>query len=117
MLQITYGNGATTDYTYDPQTLRLDRLQTVNSAQTILQDLSYQFDAVGNVDLNTGDIRAHLWAIDPYTAEQFNEDGSEAISQVSLQFACKGCHVEGGTATVKSDEELQASAENYHARP
>ncbi len=41
---------------------------------------------------------------------------SEAISQVTLDFACKSCHRDGGSATVKTDEELKAEAIGYHER-
>ena len=47
--KIEYGNGVVSDYTYNPQTLRLDQLVTRNSTLNTLQDFSYQFDAVGNV--------------------------------------------------------------------
>ena len=73
--------------------------------------------AVGNADAYTGDIRAHLWAIDPSATSQFSEDGKTAISQVSIDFACKSCHRTGGTATVKTDEELREEAVGYHERP
>jgi YD repeat-containing protein len=58
LTKITYGNGTVSDYTYDPQTLRLDQLKTTGPA-SILQDFSYAFDAVGNVtgitdQVNTG---------------------------------------------------------------
>ena len=43
------GNGVTMDYTYNPQTFRLEHLLTHNGAQVTLQDLTYQFDNVGNV--------------------------------------------------------------------
>ena len=72
--------------------------------------------AVGNADGYTGDIRAHLWAIDPEATSQFSEDGSAAISQVTLDFAGKSCHRDGGSATVKTDEELKAEAIGYHNR-
>ena len=72
--------------------------------------------AVGDADAYTGDIRAHLWAIDPYSTAQFSEDGSTAISQNSLDFACKVCHRTGGSALVKTDEELKAEAIGYHDR-
>jgi len=49
MTKIAYGNGVTSDYTYDPQTFRLATLRTQNSALQTLQDFSYQFDRVGNV--------------------------------------------------------------------
>ena len=47
---IQYGNNVTSDYTYNPQTLRLDKILTKKSdGVTKLQDLSYQFDSNGNV--------------------------------------------------------------------
>jgi len=72
--------------------------------------------AWGNAEAYTGDIRAHLWAIDPDATSQFSEDGKTAVSQISLDFACKSCHRAGGTATVKTDGELQNTAVGYHER-
>jgi RHS repeat-associated protein len=47
---IAYGNGASTAYTYDPDTFRLTGLQTTRpGAANPLQDLSYAYDPVGNV--------------------------------------------------------------------
>ncbi len=47
---ISYGNGATTSYAYDPDTLRLIQLQTTRpSAGNPLQSLTYTYDPVGNV--------------------------------------------------------------------
>jgi hypothetical protein len=73
--------------------------------------------AVGNAEKFTGDIRTHLMAIDPTQIGQFSEDGSEALSQLGLNFACRSCHVEGGTASTKTDEELIDKAYGYHDRP
>lgn len=64
----------------------------------------------------TGDIRTHLMAIDFEQIGQFSEDGSTALSQLGLNFACRHCHVEGGKASVKTDSELINKAYNYHAR-
>ncbi len=44
---ITYGNGVTTSYEYDPATLRLYTLQTTGAGT--LQNFQYSYDAVGNV--------------------------------------------------------------------
>jgi RHS repeat-associated protein len=50
--RIDYGNGATTRYTYDPLTFRLDRLLTTRPGPDgPLQDLEYAYDPVGNVML------------------------------------------------------------------
>jgi hypothetical protein len=69
--------------------------------------------AWGDADKFTGDIRTHLMAIDPALLSTFNEDGTLATGQVGLDFACKHCHG-GGMATVKSDDQLQATAQGYH---
>ncbi|MEJ5375338.1 MAG: multiheme c-type cytochrome [bacterium] len=64
----------------------------------------------------TGDIRTHMMAIDPDQIGQFTKDGKYALSQLSLDFACRHCHVQGGKASPKSDEELKAKAKGYHRR-
>ena len=59
--------------------------------------------------------------IDPGTATtgyglvRENEDGSLALSQLGLNFACRQCHVEGGKAGAKSDEALLAHIRAIHA--
>ena len=73
--------------------------------------------AVGNAEMFTGDIRTHLMAIDATQIGQFSEDGSTALSELGLDFACRSCHVEGGSATPKTDEELIDKAYGYHDRP
>ncbi len=73
--------------------------------------------ATGNAEMFTGDIRTHLMAIDPEQIGQFSEDGSEALSQLGMDFSCRHCHVEGGSATPKTDEELVEKAVDYHERP
>ena len=73
--------------------------------------------AVGDAERFIGDIRTHIVAIDPDQVGQFSEDGSVALSQISLDFACRSCHIEGGSATPKSDEQLIEKATGYHERP
>ena len=73
--------------------------------------------AVGDAEKYTGDIRTHLMAIDPEQIGQFGEDGLEALSQLGLDFACRHCHVDGGSATPKTNEELIEKASGYHDRP
>lgn len=57
---IAYGNGAKTEYDYDPLTFRLTRLKTTRPAgqnglsplfvdPTVVQDLRYTYDPVGNI--------------------------------------------------------------------
>ncbi len=70
--------------------------------------------AVGDVERFTGDIRTHMMGIDPRQVGQFSEDGSTALSQISLDFACRSCHVDGGIANSRTDEELVAGAVGYH---
>ncbi len=73
--------------------------------------------AVGDAEKFTGDIRTHLMAINPDQIGQFNEEGTEALSELGLDFACRHCHVEGGSATPKTDEELVEKANGYHDVP
>jgi hypothetical protein len=71
--------------------------------------------ALGDPDRFTGDLRTHLFAINPEVMEQFTEDGKYSLPFVGLNFACKGCHFEDGPAAVIPDEELKAFAQDYHA--
>jgi len=48
IIRMTYGNGVSTDYSYSPLTLRLERLRSVGPGG-VIQDFTYQFDPVGNV--------------------------------------------------------------------
>ncbi len=49
MTKIEYGNGDVTLYSYNPLTLRLIRLYTVDKNGNVLQDLNYTYDSVGNI--------------------------------------------------------------------
>ena len=46
---IVYGNGAETNYDYDPLTFRLINLSTTRSSNGDLQNLSYTYDPAGNI--------------------------------------------------------------------
>ena len=45
---VSYGNGSTSQFSYDPKTYRLTRLLTQASGN-VLQDIHYQYDPVGNI--------------------------------------------------------------------
>ncbi len=72
--------------------------------------------AVGDAAKFTGDIRTHLMAIDPQQIGQFSEDGTQALSQLGLDFTCRHCHAPDGSgrAPAQSDEALIEAATNYH---
>lgn len=65
-----------------------------------------------NIKGYTGDMRTHVVAIDPRLISQFNEDGSLASGQISLDYACRHCH-----GSILSDAELLAAASGYHQIP
>jgi RHS repeat-associated protein len=49
-LSVALGNGTASTYEYDPDTFRMTRLRTARPADaTVLQDIRYIFDPVGNV--------------------------------------------------------------------
>ena len=60
----------------------------------------------------TGDMHTHVVAIDPQLMSQFNEDGSLASGQISLDYACRRCH-----GMTKSDQDLLTAASGYHEIP
>ena len=72
--------------------------------------------AAGDAEAFTGDIRSHLMAINPYQIGQFSEDGSTALSQIGLDFACRHCHG-SGMGRARTDDELISAAVGYHDRP
>jgi len=86
MTRIEYGNGTYTNYEYNPNTLRLNRLQTENSASQSIQNLLYFFDNVGNIT----DIQATLYSpIDqtPYMHSQsFTYDALNRLKTADSSF-------------------------------
>lgn len=70
--------------------------------------------ALGDPERFAGDLRTHLMAINPRATSQFDEDGNFSQPYLGLDFACRGCHYEGGRGGVFSDEELSAAAIGYH---
>ena len=46
---ITYGNGVTTEYEYDPARRWLSRIDTRNGRGSVFQNIKYEFDRAGNV--------------------------------------------------------------------
>ena len=47
--EVDFGNGSTTTYTYDPLTQRMLTLVTVRPDGSKVQNLSYVYDAAGNI--------------------------------------------------------------------
>lgn len=47
--RIVFGNDVITHFTYDKETFRLKRLESRRQNNSLLQDLQYTFDAVGNI--------------------------------------------------------------------
>ncbi len=78
--------------------------------------------AWGNLDVFTGDVSSHLFAIntDP-EAPQFSEDGGTTMPYITVQYACQSCHVAGATRTnagaPRDLAELQEYAPGYHTAP
>jgi hypothetical protein len=65
----------------------------------------------------SGDIHSHQMAIDPTRIDQVNTAVNPAAYDIApngLNFACRHCHVNGGSSA-KTDEELIANALRYHS--
>lgn len=73
--------------------------------------------AQGNIDLMRGDIRSHQFAINPdSTAPQFNEDGSQVLPYLTLDYVCGQCH-NGQDADIKEPSVMESAAQGYHDLP
>lgn len=72
--------------------------------------------ALGDPERFTGDVRTHLMAINPFAKSQFDKDGAFAQPYLALDFACRGCHYDGGRGSELTDEELQEAAIDFHSR-
>lgn len=72
--------------------------------------------ALGIPEEFQGDLRTHLMAIQPTQVGQFSEDGTVALSQLGLDFACRGCHNPAFVGDLP-DETLIEVATGYHAVP
>ena len=70
--------------------------------------------ALGDTESFSGDIRSHLFAINPQAITQFNEDGTVSQPYLGLEFACRGCHHEGGKGGNFTDDVLISAATGYH---
>lgn len=64
----------------------------------------------------SGDVRTHMFAINPFAKSQFNNDGTQAEPDIAVEFACKGCHSEAGRAPVLEDDRLVEVATGFHER-
>ncbi len=76
--------------------------------------------AVANAARYTGDIRSHLFLINPdYAAPQFEPGGEESEPYVSLEFACRHCHFDVGESgspwSTQSASALETMAAGYHS--
>ncbi len=86
---IWYGNGTKTSYTYDTDTFRLRRLQTVNvnnlspHYNEILQDLHYWYDPVGNITEIQDDAQQTLFFDNSVVAptQQFTYDALYRLTE------------------------------------
>jgi len=65
--QIAFGNDLTMSNAYNPATGRTSSVQTTNAATTSLQDLSYIYDRVGNLERKTDNLqgRTETFTYDP----------------------------------------------------
>lgn len=64
----------------------------------------------------SADLRTHLMAINPLADSQFNKDGDASEPYVTPQFACRGCHYDGGRGAELTDEQVAEAAVGFHTR-
>ena len=69
------GNGVVSDYSYNPQTLKLDHKHSVNAGGVVLQDFAYTRDPVGNIESITDTINSGT--------QSFQYDGLNRLTQAT----------------------------------
>ncbi len=72
--------------------------------------------AWADAQTNRGDIRTHVMSINPGQISQTDNKGNPVSAPISLNAACRQCHIDG-TAAEKTDQELINMAADYHSRP
>jgi hypothetical protein len=73
--------------------------------------------AQGNLDLFRADIHSHQFSINPDpAAPQFNEEGTQAMPYLTLQYVCGQCHNDD-YADALDPEVLGSAAAVYHDAP
>lgn len=73
--------------------------------------------AQANLDIFTGDVHSHQFAINPDgDAPQFNEDGTLVMPYLTLQYACQHCHNDL-EAERQDMAKLSSMAAGYHDPP
>lgn len=64
----------------------------------------------------SGDVRTHMFSINPFAKSQFSKDGAQTEPDITVEFACKSCHSEAGRALVLEDARLVEVAVGFHDR-
>jgi len=100
-IKVKYENGATTSYTYDPDTFRMSRIRTTRSSDSaVLQDLNYWYDPVGNIIRQTDDAQQSVY-FDGTVAAPGNTYTYDALYRLIL---CKGREHAGSNSPVSSND-------------
>lgn len=75
-VRIEYENGVVTEHTYEPETFRLSSVLSKKSTGTVLQDLRYTYDPVGNIitihDAAFSIVFNHNQRIDPVNSYKYD---------------------------------------------
>lgn len=122
---IQYGNGAATTYDHDEQTFRLIHLRTTrNTAPSLLQDLHYTYDPVGNITEIRDDAQQTVYfgnlEIRPHCSYEYDTlyrltqaEGREHAAQNNVQRDGRDFESVIGIPFPNSPEALQNYTERY----
>ncbi len=97
LTQETYGNGMVTNYTYDPASQDLTRIVTVDSDGYTERDLTFDFDAPGNL------MSRSWWDGAATRTESFGYDALNRLTQVTGPASKSATYNAIGNLLTKSD--------------
>ena len=83
---IAYGNGTSTDYTYDPYNFRLNQLKTSDPQKAVIQNLSYNFDPIGNVTSIQDSVNTNTQSFQYDNLNRLTESTGNSYGQINYTY-------------------------------
>jgi RHS repeat-associated protein len=98
---IAYGNGTSTDYTYDPCNFRLNQLKTSDPQKAAIQNLSYNFDPIGNVTSIQDSVNSNTQSFQYDNLNRLTESTGNSYGQINYSYNSIGNLLMKGSITME----------------
>ncbi|MDP8265860.1 MAG: SpvB/TcaC N-terminal domain-containing protein [Candidatus Aceula meridiana] len=102
--KIEYENGMMTTYTYEEDTLRLQKILTINPEGEAIQDLEYSYDSVGNIKMIVDSVNTD--------SQYFSYDALNRLIQAQGNYGIKTYQYDAIGNIIEKDGKAYAYGEN-----